>query len=61
MARISLNLVAAALLAVSGTPALGQELGDKTYTQKIGRRKNFRRRTGHRQVFTRVRNDAITA
>ena len=40
---------------------LGQELGDKIYIQKIRRRKNFRRRTGHRQVFTRVRIDAITA
>jgi large subunit ribosomal protein L21 len=40
---------------------LGQELGDKIYIQKIRRRKNFRRRTGHRQVYTRVRIDAITA
>ena len=40
---------------------LGQELGEKLYIQKIRRRKNFRRRTGHRQVYTRVRIDAITA
>lgn len=38
---------------------LGQELGDKVYIQKIRRRKNFRRRTGHRQVFTRVRIETI--
>jgi large subunit ribosomal protein L21 len=40
---------------------LGQELGEKLYIQKIRRRKNFRRRTGHRQVYTRVRIDSITA
>jgi large subunit ribosomal protein L21 len=38
---------------------LGQELGDKVYIQKIRRRKNFRRRTGHRQVYTRVRIETI--
>ena len=40
---------------------LGQELGEKLYIQKIRRRKNFRRRTGHRQAYTRVRIDSITA
>jgi large subunit ribosomal protein L21 len=40
---------------------LGQEMGDKVYIQKIRRRKNYRRRTGHRQMFTRVRIDAITS
>lgn len=40
---------------------LGQEQGDKIYIQKIRRRKNFRRRTGHRQLYTRVRIDSITA
>ena len=34
---------------------IGQEMGDKIYIQKMRRRKNFRRRTGHRQRYTRVR------
>jgi len=40
---------------------LKQEMGDKIYIQKMRRRKNFRRRTGHRQMYTRVRIGAITA
>jgi len=40
---------------------LGQELGEKIYIQKMRRRKNYRRRTGHRQVYTRVKIEAITA
>jgi large subunit ribosomal protein L21 len=40
---------------------LAQEMGDKIYIQKMRRRKNFRRRTGHRQMYTRVRIGAITA
>ena len=40
---------------------LSQEMGDKIYIQKMRRRKNFRRRTGHRQMYTRVRIGAITA
>lgn len=39
---------------------LGLEMGDKIYIQKMRRRKNFRRRTGHRQMYTRVRIGAIT-
>jgi large subunit ribosomal protein L21 len=39
---------------------VGQEMGDKLYIQKMRRRKNFRRRTGHRQMYTRVRIGAIT-
>jgi large subunit ribosomal protein L21 len=39
---------------------LGQEQGDKVYIQKMRRRKNYRRRTGHRQMYTRVRIDAIS-
>jgi large subunit ribosomal protein L21 len=39
---------------------LGQEQGDKIYIQKMRRRKNFRRRTGHRQMYTRVKIGAIT-
>jgi large subunit ribosomal protein L21 len=38
-----------------------QEMGEKIYIQKMRRRKNFRRRTGHRQKYTRVRIGAITA
>src|SRR5262245_24626737 len=40
---------------------LAQEQGDKIYIQKMRRRKNFRRRTGHRQKYTRVRIGAINA
>jgi large subunit ribosomal protein L21 len=40
---------------------LGQEMGDKVYIQKIRRRKNYRRRTGHRQMYTRVRIEAIAS
>lgn len=38
---------------------LGLEMGDKVYIQKMRRRKNFRRRTGHRQMYTRVRINQI--
>ncbi|GIW93365.1 MAG: 50S ribosomal protein L21 [Pirellulaceae bacterium] len=34
---------------------LGAHFGEKIYIQKFRRRKNYRRRTGHRQVYTRVR------
>jgi large subunit ribosomal protein L21 len=40
---------------------LGEELGEKLYIQKMRRRKNYRRRTGHRQHYTRVRIGAINA
>ncbi len=33
---------------------LGVEQGDKVFVQKFRRRKTFRRRTGHRQLYTRV-------
>lgn len=39
---------------------LGLEMGDKLYIQKMRRRKNFRRRTGHRQMYTRVQIGQIT-
>ena len=39
---------------------LGQEQGDKIYIQKMRRRKNYRRRTGHRQMYTRVRIGTIS-
>ncbi len=38
---------------------LGAEIGDKIYIQKLRRRKNYRRRTGHRQTFTRVKISKI--
>jgi large subunit ribosomal protein L21 len=38
---------------------LGVEQGDKLTVQKLRRRKNSRRRTGHRQLYTRVRIDSI--
>lgn len=34
---------------------LGTSQGEKIYVQKFARRKNYRRRTGHRSVSTRVR------
>ena len=34
---------------------VGPALGEKVYIQKYNRRKNFRRRTGHRQIYTKVR------
>jgi large subunit ribosomal protein L21 len=38
---------------------LGVEQGEKIYVQKFRRRKNYRRRTGHRQMYTRVRISRI--
>ena len=35
--------------------------GPKLVVQKMRRRKNFRRKTGHRQIFTRVRINKIAA
>ena len=44
--------------AVSGAKVtakvLGMEKGEKLYIQKFRRRKNSKRRTGHRQKYTRV-------
>ncbi len=47
-----------------GTPAIdgakvtakvvGVEKGEKIYIQKFRRRKNYQRRTGHRQQYTRI-------
>ena len=34
---------------------LGSVQGDKIYVQKFARRKNYRRRTGHRSLSTKVR------
>jgi large subunit ribosomal protein L21 len=38
---------------------LGVAQGDKIYVQKFRRRKNSRRRTGHRQLFTKVKISKI--
>ena len=38
---------------------MGAELGEKLYIQKYRRRKNYRRKTGHRQLYTRVRITGI--
>ena len=39
---------------------IGAKLGDKIYVQKLRRRKTMRRRTGHRQIYTRVKIQRIT-
>lgn len=38
---------------------LDQTKGDKVFVQKFRRRKNSKRRTGHRQKYTRVRIEKI--
>ncbi len=38
---------------------LSVQQGDKLFVQKFRRRKNYRRRTGHRQLYTRVRINKI--
>ena len=40
---------------------LGLVQGEKIYVQKFKRRKNYRRRTGHRSLATKVRIASITA
>jgi large subunit ribosomal protein L21 len=39
---------------------LGPEKGEKLTVQKFRKRKTFRKRTGHRSVYTRVRISSIT-
>ena len=39
---------------------LGAEKGEKLVVQKLRRRKNFRKKTGHRSVYTRVKIGKIT-
>ena len=39
---------------------VGVKQGDKLYIQKMRRRKNFRRRTGHRQMYTQVKISQIS-
>lgn len=38
---------------------LGIDQAPKLLVQKLRRRKNYRRRTGHRQIYTRVRIEKI--
>ena len=38
---------------------VGVQPGKKIFVQKLRRRKNSRRRTGHRQLYTRVRIEKI--
>ena len=38
---------------------LGAKLGEKLIVQKLRRRKNSRRKTGHRQLYTKVRVQKI--
>lgn len=40
---------------------IGPTQGEKIYVQKFRRRKTFRRRTGHRQMYTKVRISKIAA
>ena len=57
-AKLGSPLVKGATVAAE---VLGPEKGEKLVVQKLRRRKNFRRKTGCRQVFTRVRIGKITA
>jgi large subunit ribosomal protein L21 len=45
---------------VTGT-IMGDIQGEKLVIQKFRRRKNYRRRTGHRQMYTKVRINKISA
>lgn len=47
--------------AVVTAEVLGPVQGPKLVVQKMRRRKNFRRKTGHRQILTRVRINKIEA
>jgi large subunit ribosomal protein L21 len=40
---------------------VGVQQGDKIFVRKLRRRKNSRRRTGHRQLYTRVKISKIEA
>lgn len=40
---------------------IGQAKGEKLYIFKFKRRKNYRRKTGHRQKYTEVRITGVTA
>ncbi len=45
--------------AVVRAEVLGAVKGEKVFIQKFRRRKNSKRRTGHRQIYTRVKITAI--
>lgn len=45
---------------VSGEVLIAEEKGDKLDIYKMRRRKNYRRKTGHRQKYTRVKITGIT-
>lgn len=56
-----IELGAPVLSGVSVTAeVIGVTRGEKVYIQKLRRRKNHRRRTGHRQWYTQVRIGAIS-
>ena len=44
---------------VVSAKVLGAEMGEKVHIQKFRKRKNSRRRTGHRQIYTRVQISKI--
>jgi len=56
-AKLGSPLVKGATVAAE---VLGPEKGEKLVVQKMRRRKNFRRKTGERHVFTRVRIGKIS-
>jgi large subunit ribosomal protein L21 len=56
-AKLGSPLVKGATVAAE---VLGPEKGEKLVVQKMRRRKNFRRKTGERHIFTRVRIGKIT-
>ena len=58
--KSALKLGAKALKTAKVTATvLGVDAGPKLVVQKLRRRKTFRRRTGHRQMMTRVKIDKI--
>jgi large subunit ribosomal protein L21 len=56
--KLGLPLVKGASVAAE---VIGPEKGEKLVVQKLRRRKNMRRKTGERHIFTRVRVGKITA
>ena len=56
--KLGLPLVNGASVAAE---VLGPEKGEKLVIQKLRRRKNSRRKTGERHIYTRVRVGKITA
>ncbi len=55
----SIGLPTVAGASVTAEVLKSVELGEKLYIQKFRRRKNYRRRTGHRQSYTRVKINKI--